>query len=326
MLRTLRFFALGAFALGLLVGFYFLPAGKVMSDSNSPLYAASLNSTTEQISGKEVPRGIDGKGGGEGNLVTCEITCGPTCNQTTCGTTCVSTCVLTCTNTCNQTTCNSTCVATCASTCANTCSQETCESTCVVTCSYTCDIPISLIGFTGEAVDGQVVLSWSTGSEIDNHSFVIERSGSEQGDFVEIVQVPATGGVGTTEYSYVDGSVQTGHTYFYRLVDVTIYGYPTVHTDNVVSVTLTGNFRLAQNYPNPFNPATTIRFSVATSAQTSLKIYDMGGRLVNTLVNGSLDAGNHQVTWDASGLPSGMYVYRLTVGDQTASGKMMYLK
>jgi hypothetical protein len=182
-----------------------------------------------------------------------------------------------------------------------------------------------LIGFGGEVVAGQVALHWSTGSEIDNHSFVIERS-SDQGSFAEIAQISSEGGVGTTDYSYVDANVQTGHTYFYRLVDVSIYGYPTVHADNVVEITLVGDFRLAQNYPNPFNPTTTIRFSVAAAAQTSLKVYDMGGRLVNTLVNGLYDAGNHQVTWDASGLPSGLYVYRLTVGDQTASGKMMFLK
>jgi len=326
MLKSLRFIALGAFALGLLAGFYFLPAGKVMSDSNSPLYAASLSNTTEQISGKDQPRGLDGKGGGEGNLITCEVTCGPTCNQATCGTTCVSTCVLTCTNTCNQTTCSSTCTQTCAATCANTCEQLTCESTCVATCSYTCPEPIFLLGFTGEVVNGQVALHWSTGSEIDNHSFVIERSNSAQGAFAEIAQISAQGGAGTTEYNYVDADVQAGHTYCYRLVDVNIYGYPTVHADNLVEVTLAGEFRLAQNYPNPFNPATTIRFSVPATTQTSLMVYDMGGRLVGTLVNGLLDAGNHQVTWDASGLPSGLYVYRLTVGDQTASGKMMFLK
>jgi hypothetical protein len=173
-------------------------------------------------------------------------------------------------------------------------------------------------------MDGQVALHWSTGSEIDNHSFVIERSSGQS--FAEIAQISAQGGAGTTEYTYVDANVQAGHTYSYRLVDISIYGYPTVHTDNVVEVTLAGDFRLAQNYPNPFNPATTIRFSVPTSAQTSLNVYDMGGRLVNTLVNGQLEAGNHQVTWDASGLPSGLYVYRLTVGGQTASGKMMFLK
>jgi hypothetical protein len=311
--------------LGLLAGFYFMPTGEVNSENNSPLYAASLDNTTQQISGKEPARGIDSKGGGEGNLITCEITCGPTCNQTTCGTTCVSTCVLTCTNTCNQSTCNSTCVATCEATCANTCSQPTCETTCVYTCQYTCEEPIDLIGFSGEAADGQAILHWSTGSEVDNYSFVILRSNSAQGEFVEIAEMPSTGNVGTTDYSYTDANVQMGQTYHYMIKDVSIYGYPTLHQD-VVTVTLASDFRLAQNYPNPFNPTTNIRFTVPTASQTTLKVYDMNGRLVTTLVNGLVDAGTHQVAWNASDMPSGMYIYRLTVGDQTASGKMMFVK
>lgn len=327
MLRTLRFFAIGAFVLGVLAGFYFLPSGPVVSEpGNSPLFAASLNSTTEQISGKDQGSGIDSKGGGEGNFITCEVTCGPTCNQTTCGTTCVSTCVLTCTNTCNQSTCTSTCVATCAATCANTCSQLTCESTCVVTCSYTCQEPINLIGFGGEAVANRVDLHWMTGSEVENYSFIVMRSTSEQGEFAAIAEIPATGnGVGTTNYSFTDVNVQAGNTYYYMIKDVSIYGYPTLHND-VVAVSLAGEFALAQNYPNPFNPETTIRFSVPASAQTRLDVYDVGGRLVQTLVNGTVDAGNHQITWNAKDLPSGMYIYRLTAGTQTATGKMMFVK
>ena len=117
MLKTLRFFAFGAFAIGLLVGFYLWPSGQVVSEpGNSPLYAASLTATTTQLNGPAQPQVpiVAGKGGGEGNFITCEITCGPTCNQTTCGVTCVATCASTCANTCSQTTCNSTCVATCA--------------------------------------------------------------------------------------------------------------------------------------------------------------------------------------------------------------------
>jgi hypothetical protein len=326
MLKSLRFIALGAFALGLLAGFYFLPAGRVMSDSNSPLYAASLNSTTEQISGKDQPRGVDGKGGGEGNLITCEVTCGPTCNQTTCGTTCVSTCVLTCTNTCNQTTCSSTCVATCAATCANTCSQPTCAATCMMSCSYTCWSPISLIGFEGHAVDSRVILRWSTGSEIDNHSFVIERSTSLEGSFAEIAQISAQGGVGTREYTYVDANVQTGQTYFYRLVDVSIYGYPTVHADNIVEVTLAGDFRLAQNYPNPFNPTTAIRYQLSADSYVSLNVYDAAGRLVSELVDGWREAGHHQIAFDGSALPSGIYFARLQAGKFSQAQKMVLMK
>lgn len=332
MLKSLRIFALCVFAVGLMAGFYFLPTDVVVSETgNSPLYTASLTSTTDHLNGASEPvRGSDGKGGGAGNLITCEVTCGPTCNQTTCGTTCVATCQFTCANTCSQTTCEATCVATCANTCANTCSQTTCASTCVVTCSYTCEEPISLISFTAETQDNHVVISWTTGSEVDTRSFIIMRSTSPEGQFAQLQEVNATGGSVTTSYTYVDASVTPGNTYFYKITDVTVSGYPTVH-DVVASATVASEYVMVQNYPNPFNPDTVIRFNLPVSAQTQLNVYDMSGRLVRTLVNGTVNAGTHQVTWNATDnagnvLPSGMYVYRLAAGELTASGKMVYVK
>jgi hypothetical protein len=85
-------------------------------------------------------------------------------------------------------------------------------------------------------------------------------------------------------------------------------------------------FSLEQNYPNPFNPATTIKFSIPLSSKVTLKIYDILGREVSTLVNEVRNAGNHEVNFDASGLASGMYIYTVTAGDYTASKKMMLLK
>ncbi|MFB3130904.1 MAG: T9SS type A sorting domain-containing protein, partial [Rhodothermales bacterium] len=70
-------------------------------------------------------------------------------------------------------------------------------------------------------------------------------------------------------------------------------------------------FVLGQNYPNPFNPQTTIRFSVPESAQVKLAVYDVLGREVRVLVDGTREAGRHEVVFDASGLPSGTYLVRL---------------
>jgi len=336
MLRTLRFFAFGAFAVALVLGFYLWPSSQVISEpGNSPLYTASLNNTTTQISGpgNNGPGSlVAGKGGGQGNFITCEITCGPTCNQTTCGTTCVATCASTCANTCAQTTCSSTCVATCASTCANTCQQATCASTCVVTCSYTCEEPITLAGFSAQALPGGVELNWTTGSEVDNYSFVLWRATDPQGEFINVSgEIRSMGqGVGNTNYSYTDHNVTPGTTYFYKISDITTYGYQTMH-NNVVSATVAANFVLAQNFPNPFNPSTVIRFVLPAQAQTKLAVYDMSGSLVKTLVNADLGAGSHQVSWNATNemgsiLPSGMYIYRLTAGALTANGKMVFVK
>ena len=75
-------------------------------------------------------------------------------------------------------------------------------------------------------------------------------------------------------------------------------------------------FRLEQNYPNPFNPATVIDFQLAVGGFTSLTVYNLLGQEVATLVNENLASGKHEATWDASGVASGMYIYRLTSGPQ----------
>ncbi|MCX6640698.1 MAG: SBBP repeat-containing protein, partial [bacterium] len=85
-------------------------------------------------------------------------------------------------------------------------------------------------------------------------------------------------------------------------------------------------YRLSQNYPNPFNPTTTIRYELPTRSQVKLEVFDVSGRLVSTLINGWRKAGSHEVTFDASGLAAGVYVYRLQVGEYTGVEKMVLLK
>jgi hypothetical protein len=85
-------------------------------------------------------------------------------------------------------------------------------------------------------------------------------------------------------------------------------------------------FALQGNYPNPFNPTTTINYSLGGADNVTLSVYDLSGRLVSTLVDGYRNAGTHAVSFDATGLTSGVYVYRLTAGAQTASAKMILSK
>ena len=90
--------------------------------------------------------------------------------------------------------------------------------------------------------------------------------------------------------------------------------------------TLPVNFELSQNYPNPFNPTTRINYAITTSSQVTLKVYNILGQQVAVLVNGYKNAGNYQLTWDASNLPSGVYIYRIEAGAQVMSKKMTLLK
>jgi hypothetical protein len=89
---------------------------------------------------------------------------------------------------------------------------------------------------------------------------------------------------------------------------------------------LPAQYELEQNYPNPFNPETRIGFRIQDAGFTSLKVYDVLGREVATLVEGKIDAGNHEVTFDGSNLPSGVYVYRLMSGSYQESKKMLLMK
>ncbi|HXG01687.1 MAG TPA: T9SS type A sorting domain-containing protein [Bacteroidota bacterium] len=100
---------------------------------------------------------------------------------------------------------------------------------------------------------------------------------------------------------------------------------PTVSVDHD-ETSRPGDFLLYQNYPNPFNPGTTIRFTLPDSRFTSLKVFNLLGQEVATLVNGIKQPGSYEVQWDAGGMPSGVYMYRLTAGNYSTVKKMLLTK
>jgi ligand-binding sensor domain-containing protein len=102
-------------------------------------------------------------------------------------------------------------------------------------------------------------------------------------------------------------------------------------TETTTHAALTGTripsaFALAQNYPNPFNPTTTLSFSLPTRSFVTLKVYDALGREISVIVSEELPAGSHTRQWNAAGLPSGVYFYRLQAGTCSTSLKLMLLK
>jgi hypothetical protein len=114
--------------------------------------------------------------------------------------------------------------------------------------------------------------------------------------------------------------------------DVQMNFKPTSVEGEAASVPL--QFSLRQNYPNPFNPSTSIRYTVdsrQTSSPLTLKIYNVRGQLVRILVDGEIEPGNHQVVWDGRDdrgeeVSSGVYLYRLAVGDEVQTKRMVLLK
>jgi len=91
-------------------------------------------------------------------------------------------------------------------------------------------------------------------------------------------------------------------------------------------VVLPSEFSLSQNYPNPFNATTTFNYALPVAGDVRIQVYDIMGRVVATLVNGTIPAGYHRVVWDAKNIPSGLYFVGLTTDNFSETKKMMLLK
>jgi hypothetical protein len=87
-----------------------------------------------------------------------------------------------------------------------------------------------------------------------------------------------------------------------------------------------GRYNLSYNYPNPFNPATTINFSIPTSEFISVKVYDINGTELITLISETLSIGEHSVEWDGGDYPSGIYIARISSGNYFQTRKMLLVK
>ena len=194
-------------------------------------------------------------------------------------------------------------------------------------------VPVELISFTASASGNDVLLNWSTASELNNKGFEIERSSvNGQWSLVGFVE-----GHGTTseqqKYSYKDSSLTSGK-YSYRLKQIDYDGSFKYSKEMEVDLSTPLKYLLEQNYPNPFNSTTTISYSIKTSGQVQLKVYDMLGTEVASLVNENQEAGNYSVTFNAAELPrrsgsaltSGIYFYTLTSGNFMETKKLILLK
>jgi hypothetical protein len=171
-------------------------------------------------------------------------------------------------------------------------------------------VPVELTSFTASVIGSDVKLLWETASELNNSGFSIERKYSNT-EFLEIGFVP---GFGTTtepkSYSFSDQNLRNG-VYSYRLKQIDFDGTFTYSDEIEVEVIAPASFSLDQNYPNPFNPSTRISFSLAVDSKVSLKIFDVLGQEVASLVNQDLTQGIHTYDFNASGINSGVYFYKI---------------
>jgi hypothetical protein len=205
-------------------------------------------------------------------------------------------------------------------------------------------LPVELSSFEAEVVNNEVLLKWSTESEINNQGFEVLRSEAEESGYEVLSSYqhnPDLLGQGNTngshEYSYKDDTIERSSTYWYKIVDVGLNGERYFHPPINLAVELTPilkNFELSQNYPNPFNPDTRIEFGVpdkGRSIRIEIGVYDILGQRVRRLVNKEYEPGYHYVVWDGrndSGLQlgNGIYFYYLKSRDWYNLKKMILIK
>ena len=186
-------------------------------------------------------------------------------------------------------------------------------------------LDVALSSFDLVPGDSRVTMNFVTASETDNHHFVVLRDGQP------MAQIATQGNAASGHsYTWTDEGLTNGVAYTYQLAAVSLGGAQEVLATEAVTPSATagvvGEYTLHQNYPNPFNPTTTLRFDLLEAGHTTLKVFNVQGQEVATLINSLQTAGAHTVTFDATGLPSGMYVAQIEVNGFSAQQKMMLLK
>ncbi len=190
-------------------------------------------------------------------------------------------------------------------------------------------LPVELTTFTAAvkntSISDVVMLEWRTVGESNNLGFDIERS-LDGKNFSKLGFVAGAGSTNLAQgYGFTDDRVEVG-TYFYRLKQIDRNGAFTYSDVREVEVSAPQRYELTQNFPNPFNPQTDIVFRVKEEGVVTLKVFDLLGREVRTLVDEKKGAGVHRITFDAHSLPSGVYLYSISMGSFHEVKKMLLVK
>jgi len=191
--------------------------------------------------------------------------------------------------------------------------------------------PVELLGFDAEAVGNRVDINWSTVSEINSSKFVIEKSNyTESGrSFLPIEEVAAAGNSSVTSYygPFIDSKVEMGKSYVYRLKMIDRDGNFDYSDEKVVTLTsINGSLSLDEVKPNPASDATVVEVNLGNDMDVVLSVYDVNGKVVAEIFNGTLNAGTHNYDLDLSELTSGTYTVVLSSGDAVITQKLNVIK
>jgi hypothetical protein len=186
-------------------------------------------------------------------------------------------------------------------------------------------LPVELTLFKGKYTDGTVLLEWSTGAELNNYGFEIQK----RYDNTSFKKIGFVNGFGTTSngnnYSFEDDDLQSYRIY-YRLKQIDFNGgFKYSDVVNIENPALS-DYKLCGNYPNPFNPTTTIKYSLPFQSKIKIALYDILGNKVENLYNGEQDSGIHYLLLHAKDLSSGVYFVTMNAPHFIKSIKISLIK
>ncbi len=189
------------------------------------------------------------------------------------------------------------------------------------------NVPVELSSFSYSILGSEVILDWSTATELNNHGFEIQRS-LDKKNWATLGFIEGKGTISEPhQYSFSDNiSDLSALKLYYKLKQIDFNGSFEYSDILEVEVAPT-SFALEQNYPNPFNPSTVINYQLPVAGNVTLKIFNVLGKEVATLINQFKETGNHSTFYIVnSTLPSGIYYYQLKAGDYVATKKMVLMK
>ena len=178
-------------------------------------------------------------------------------------------------------------------------------------------LPVEFMDVTARRVNGNGLISWATAHQSDVARFEVERQdGAGQGAAVGTLHASnfhAIGDVSVDTYAFTDAGIDPTKSYTYRIAAIDLSGAKTYSPEAEIGPDADQAFTLGQNYPNPANGLTSIGFTLPVSAEITLRILDVTGKVVSTeIANETMQAGEQTYTLDASKFASGSYIYELT--------------
>ncbi len=187
-------------------------------------------------------------------------------------------------------------------------------------------LPVELTSFNAQINNNVVILNWQTATEFNNYGFEIERTSTQNILWEKVGFVQGHGNCNSPKnYSFSDKPIG-GSTFKYRLKQIDTDGKYEYSPEVEVNLNVPTDFSVKQNFPNPFNPTTKIEFSIPSDNNVELKVYNVLGMEVATLLNEHRQAETHSIEFNASNLSSGIYFYKVVSGNYSEIKKMLLLR